>query len=91
MMMTTAANRERISWSEIAQHNHRSSCWVVIQGKVYNLTNFMDEVSTLGQSRARKPDVFSAYAHARSRPISYAHAHTRKTTCQRARLQFAHV
>ena len=58
MMMTTAVNRDRISWSEIAQHNHRSSCWIVIQGKVYNLTNFMDEVSTPGRSRARKPDVF---------------------------------
>ena len=50
-MMTTAANRDRISWSEIAQHNHRSSCWVVIQGKVYNLTNFMDEVSTPGMHK----------------------------------------
>ena len=38
---------EKISWSEIKTHNHRSSCWVVLHGKVYNLTAFMDDVSEL--------------------------------------------
>ena len=38
---------EKIAWSEIQMHNHRSSCWVVLQGKVYNLTTFMDDVSRL--------------------------------------------
>ena len=37
-----------IPWSEIQQHNNRSSCWVVIHKNVYNLTNFIDEV--LGSS-----------------------------------------
>ena len=36
---------EKISWSEIQTHNHRTSCWVVLHGKVYNLTAFMDDVS----------------------------------------------
>ena len=38
---------EKISWSEIQTHNYRTSCWVVLHGKVYNLTTFMDDVSGL--------------------------------------------
>ncbi|GIZ47899.1 hypothetical protein CKM354_001097600 [Cercospora kikuchii] len=28
--------------SEVEKHNSRSSCWVIIQGKVYDLTDFLD-------------------------------------------------
>lgn len=36
-----------ISWNEIHKHNHRSSCWVVIHGKVYDLTSFVNDVRKL--------------------------------------------
>ena len=29
--------------SEIAQHNTRKSCWIVIEGHVYDVTNFIDK------------------------------------------------
>uniref|UniRef100_A0A1B6MID0 Cytochrome b5 heme-binding domain-containing protein n=1 Tax=Graphocephala atropunctata TaxID=36148 RepID=A0A1B6MID0_9HEMI len=31
------------SWTEISQHNQEESCWVVIHGKVHDLTDFLDE------------------------------------------------
>ena len=40
--MNEAGNK--IGWNEIQKHNHRFSCWVVIHGKVYNLTNFINDV-----------------------------------------------
>jgi L-lactate dehydrogenase (cytochrome) len=31
-----------IPMQEVAKHNKREDCWVVIHGKVYNLTDFLD-------------------------------------------------
>ncbi|KAK1272439.1 Cytochrome b5 isoform B [Acorus gramineus] len=31
------------SMQEISQHNERDDCWVVIDGKVYDVTSYMDE------------------------------------------------
>src|SRR5947199_6997952 len=28
---------------EVAKHNSRESCWVIIKGKVYDVTDFLDE------------------------------------------------
>jgi hypothetical protein len=30
------------TWEEIVEHDRRSDCWVVVHGKVYDLTNFVD-------------------------------------------------
>lgn len=30
---------------ELQQHKSRDDCWVLISGKVYNVTQFLDEVS----------------------------------------------
>ena len=30
------------TWEEIVEHDKRSDCWVVVHGKVYDLTNFVD-------------------------------------------------
>ena len=36
---------QQLPWSEIEKHADISSCWVVIHGKVYDLTAFVSEVS----------------------------------------------
>ena len=33
-----------ISWEEVKKHNSASSLWVVIDGKVYDITEFVKEV-----------------------------------------------
>ncbi|KAJ3052529.1 Cytochrome b5 type B (outer mitochondrial membrane) [Rhizophlyctis rosea] len=30
-------------WSEVAEHNTRDDLWMVIEGKVYDVTKFLDE------------------------------------------------
>lgn len=32
-----------ISWEEIERHASRDSCWIVVNGKIYDVTNFIDE------------------------------------------------
>lgn len=34
------------SYEEIAKHNNRADLWMAIDGKVYDITKFQDEVST---------------------------------------------
>lgn len=29
--------------SEVSEHNHSKDCWLIISGKVYNVTRFLDE------------------------------------------------
>lgn len=31
-----------LTWEEVAKHQTRSSCWVVIKGNAYDVTNFLD-------------------------------------------------
>ena len=33
-----------ISLSTVAQHNKSNDCWMVIEGSVYDVTKFLDEV-----------------------------------------------
>lgn len=32
-----------ISGQEVAKHNSRESCWIIVHGKVYDVTEFLDE------------------------------------------------
>ncbi|TFK78350.1 cytochrome b5, partial [Polyporus arcularius HHB13444] len=32
-----------ISGKEVAQHNSRESCWIIVHGKVYDVTEFLDD------------------------------------------------
>ncbi len=31
------------TWEEVAKHNTKADCWVVFEGKVLNITNFLSE------------------------------------------------
>ena len=35
-----------LSWAEVSNHNTAKSLWVVVHSKVYNLTDFIAQVST---------------------------------------------
>lgn len=37
------ANEQIISGKEVAKHNTRESCWIIVHGKVYDVTDFLDD------------------------------------------------
>ncbi|EMD33162.1 hypothetical protein CERSUDRAFT_118224 [Gelatoporia subvermispora B] len=41
--MSTNQNAELISAQTVAKHNSRESCWIIVSGKVYDVTDFMDD------------------------------------------------
>ncbi|RXG73069.1 cytochrome b5 [Armadillidium vulgare] len=45
--MSSNSGNKIITLAEIENHNDKSSCWVVIHDKVYDLTKFLDEVEVL--------------------------------------------
>eukprot|EP00349_Pseudokeronopsis_sp_Brazil_P009120 CAMPEP_0202955944 /NCGR_PEP_ID=MMETSP1396-20130829/478_1 /ASSEMBLY_ACC=CAM_ASM_000872 /TAXON_ID= /ORGANISM="Pseudokeronopsis sp., Strain Brazil" /LENGTH=104 /DNA_ID=CAMNT_0049672725 /DNA_START=247 /DNA_END=561 /DNA_ORIENTATION=+ len=34
-------NPKKLTLAEVAKHNSEMDCWTVVEGKVYNLTNFI--------------------------------------------------
>jgi len=49
------ATKKLISMREVAKHNKQEDCWVAFHGKVYNLTDFIDE-----HPGGQQPLIFSA-------------------------------
>jgi cytochrome b involved in lipid metabolism len=43
--LTGVFTRKRISLDEVANHDHRGSCWIVVYDRVYDITRFLREVS----------------------------------------------
>lgn len=40
---TKTAQSKKLSGDEIAKHNSRESCWVIIHGRAYDVTEFLPE------------------------------------------------
>ncbi|KAF7826224.1 cytochrome b5-like [Senna tora] len=34
---------ETLTFEEVAKHNHKKDCWIIIHGKVYDVTPFLEE------------------------------------------------
>ena len=59
MAGTDSGEERKISWEELKEHNSKSKkAWVAIKNKVYDVTEFMDDVSVhcMGSS-APEPSV----------------------------------
>ncbi|TPX37119.1 hypothetical protein SmJEL517_g00967 [Synchytrium microbalum] len=41
--MSTAANNRWYSTAEIARHNTEKDCWIIVNGKVFDVTSFLDD------------------------------------------------
>lgn len=38
-----AASTREIEWSELAEHNKDTDCWVSVNNSVYNVTSYLDD------------------------------------------------
>ncbi|EXB83850.1 Cytochrome b5, seed isoform [Morus notabilis] len=38
-----ARDSKVFAFDEVAKHNHKKDCWIIISGKVYNVTEFLEE------------------------------------------------
>ena len=62
----TVKGLKQITWDELRAHNTRKSCWVVIDGNVYDISNWLHkhpggDVVILSMSSEDCTDIFNAY------------------------------
>ncbi|XP_027351037.1 cytochrome b5-like [Abrus precatorius] len=38
-----ASNYKTFTFEEVAKHNHKKDCWIIVNAKVYDVTPFLDE------------------------------------------------
>jgi cytochrome b involved in lipid metabolism len=41
LLLTNSSTSRKISWEEIYKHNKLDDCWVVVHGKVYDVTSWV--------------------------------------------------
>ncbi|KAF4384505.1 hypothetical protein CsatB_010814 [Cannabis sativa] len=39
----TSSDSKKLTFEEVAQHNHKKDCWIIISGKAYDVTPFLEE------------------------------------------------
>lgn len=44
--MSQQAKKQVFSTDEVARHSTKDDCWIIISGKVYDVTNWLDVVRT---------------------------------------------
>lgn len=42
-MTPSASAPKYISYQEVQKHNSRASCWVIVEGQVYDVTSFLEQ------------------------------------------------
>jgi cytochrome b involved in lipid metabolism len=42
-VMSTKASGKSFTFEEVEKHNKKDDCWMIIHGKVYDVTNFLVE------------------------------------------------
>ena len=40
---------KKYSTDEVAKHNDADTCWIIVRGLVYDVTDFLDEVRAVGR------------------------------------------
>ncbi|KAL2345936.1 hypothetical protein Fmac_007221 [Flemingia macrophylla] len=38
-----ASNSKTLAFEEVAKHNHKNDCWIIVHGKVYEVTPVLDD------------------------------------------------
>lgn len=77
---TVATTRGKYTWQEVAKHNTAESAWVIVEGKVYDVTHFLDkhpggkEMLLLSAGRECTA-LFTSYHWATEKPRKYLSAY----------------
>ena len=50
---------KKFTWEEVKEHRSSESLWIVVEGKVYDVTEFLDEVRATYLARQGQGSVIS--------------------------------